>query len=100
MGEEGGALRAKVENNEVLPPVDGWQYYAGDKGKWLSDSTLVCSREVTTACKEVVVLLEGRAKEKYPECSGRYLPLKGRINRGKWVGSLSTTLTCNCHCVN
>ena len=97
LGKEYGALRAKVENNEVLPPVNGWQYYG--RGNWLSDSTLVCSREVSTACEEVVVHLEGRAKEKWPMCGGRYLPLKGKMNTGRWVGSLSTKLTCNCHCV-
>ena len=91
-----------MENNEdLLPPVLGWTYADG-KGKWLSDSTLVCSREVSTACKEVVVHLEGGAKKKHPKLAGRYLPLEGRINRGRWVGSLSTNTHLrhnNCHCV-
>ena len=86
VGKEGGWLSAKVENNQDLPPVNGWQY-VDDGGKWQSDSTLVCSNKLSTACKEVVVHLEGEAKKKHPECGGRYLPLNGRMNRGRWVGS-------------
>ena len=86
VGKEAGWLKAKVENNQDLPPVNGWQYHAGG-GNWPYDSTLVCSMELTTACEEVVVHLEGEAKEKHPGCGGRYLPLNGRMNRGRWVGS-------------
>merc|ERR1712037_372722 len=58
----------------------GWD---GDKDQ--SDPTLECSREVTPACSEIVVELQGAAKEKWPYCAGSYLPVKGKINRGRWV---------------
>ena len=88
VGEEGCALKAKVvtEEDKQMPPVKGWTYYAGD-GKWPSDPTLECSREVTPACSEIIVELQGEAKEKYPGLVGSYLPVKGKINRGRWVGS-------------
>ena len=49
--------------------------------------TLVCSREVSTACREIVVNLYGGAKEKYPELAGIYKPVEGKMNMGRWVGS-------------
>ena len=82
-----GWLRAKVvtEEDKQMPPVKGWTYWGG--GKDQSDPTLECSREVTPACSEIVVELQGAAKEKYPWCAGSYHPVKGKINRGRWVGS-------------
>ena len=89
MGKEGGNLEAKVvtEEDKQMPPVKGWTYWDGDEDQ--SDPTLVCSREVTPACSEIVVELQGAAKEEYPELAGSYLPvdLEGEINRGRWVGS-------------
>ena len=94
VGLENGWLKAKVvsEEDKLIPPLKGWQYYASSL-KWESDPTLECSREVSTACSEVVVNLYGGAKEKYPECAGRYLPLLGKMNRGRWVGSCSCQST-------
>merc|ERR1711894_837205 len=46
---------------------------------------MVCSREVSEPCREVRVELHGAAKEEHPYCAGSYLPVKGKINRGKWV---------------
>ena len=88
LGEEDGWLAAKVETEEdkKMPPVQGWQY-ATDDGKWQSDPTLEASRQVWKPCSEVLVELHGAAKEKMPECAGIYKPLKGRHNRGRWVGS-------------
>ena len=87
LGEEDGWLRAKVETEEdkKMPPVQGWQYW--DDNKWLSDPTLEASRQVSKPCSEVLVELDGAAKEKWPECAGIYKPLRGRHNRGRWVGS-------------
>ena len=79
-----------------MPPVKGWQYAAGG-GKYQSDPTLECSRQVTPACKKIIVELDGGAKEKYPELAGSYLPVikiklpsylpvEEKINRGRWVG--------------
>ena len=55
MGKETGTLRAKVEREEdrLTPPLHGWKYL-GD-GKWESDPTMVCSREVSDPCREVRV---------------------------------------------
>merc|ERR1712126_205353 len=61
----------------------GWTYY--DVFYWKSDPTLVVSREVTPVCAEIIVEVKGEAKEKHPELDGHYLPLKGKMNRGRWV---------------
>ena len=48
VGRKVGLLRAKVgEADLTLPPVQGWEYY--DAGKWQSDPTMECSREVSPA---------------------------------------------------
>ena len=115
MGKETGWMAAKVVSKEdqLMPPVNGW-LYARD-GKWESDPTLVCSREVSPVCKEVRiesvavslfvdlvylqnnsetsrlvqvrVKLLGEAKKVQGHCAGSYLPVEGKINRGRWVGS-------------
>ena len=87
VGKEEGWLKAKVvtEEDKRMPPVKGWTYYDGSK--YQPDPTLECSREVTPACSEIVVELQGAAKEKWPQLGGSYLPVKGKINRGRWVGS-------------
>ena len=88
VGKKDGWLQAKVvtEEDKQIPPVRGWTYYANG-GKWPSDPTLECSREVTPACSKIVVELQGAAKKKHPGLAGSYLPVKGKINRGRWVGS-------------
>ena len=88
LGKKGGWLRAKVETEEdkKMPPVQGWQY--SDGSKWQSDPTFEASRQVSKPCFKVLVELHGAAKEKQPECAGIYKPLKGRHNRGRWVGSV------------
>ena len=48
VGKKGGFLRAKVdEADQLLPPVKGWEFWDG--GKWDSDPTMECSREVSPA---------------------------------------------------
>ena len=88
LGKEEGWMKAKVETEEdkKMPPVQGWQY--SDDSNWQSDPTLEASRQVSKPCSEVLVELHGAAKEKLPECAGIYKPLKGRHNRGRWVGSV------------
>ena len=87
VGKETGWMEAKVmtEEDKQMPPVKGWTYWDG--GEDQPDPTLECSREVTPACSMIIVELQGAAKEKYPELAGSYLPVKGKINRGRWVGS-------------
>ena len=88
LGKESGCwLKAKAETEEdkKMPPVQGWQY--ADGGKWQSDPTLKASRQVSKPCSEVLVELRGAAKEIQSLCAGIYRPLKGRHNRGRWVGS-------------
>ena len=87
LGKKNGDIEAKVETEEdkKMPPVQGWQY--GDGSKWQSDPTLEASRQVSKPCSEVLVELHGAAKEKQSSCAGIYKPLKGRHNRGRWVGS-------------
>ena len=55
VGMENGKLKAKVvsEEDQLTPPLHGWQYSNGNK--WESDPTLVCSREVSSPCREVRV---------------------------------------------
>ena len=98
VGKEDGFLKAKVvtEEDKQMPPVKGWTYADG-KGNWPSDPNLVCSREVTPACSKIIVQLEGEAKEKHPKLGGRYLPLKGKINRGRWVGSYNNNNNTHLH---
>ena len=93
LGKRAGWLRAKVETEEdkKMPPVQGWQYWGDDDDDndlWLSDPSLEASRQVSKPCSEVLVELHGAAKEKHAECAGIYKPLKGRHNRGRWVGSV------------
>ena len=78
-------MKVKVTTNEDKrkPPVTGWQHAAG--GPWGSDPTFVCSSKLTSVCSEVFVELRGAAKEERPSCAGRYLPVKGKHNRGRWV---------------
>ena len=101
VGKGGGSLEAKVvtEEDKQMPPVKGWTYWHGNN--WLSDLTLECSREVTPACSEIVVELQGAAKEKLGSwCDGSYLPVEGKkINRGRWVGSYQqhSFVFNNCH---
>ena len=80
-------MKSKVEREEdrLTPPLHGWQYWGG--GKWESDPTMVCSRQVSPACREVIVELKGDVKEKWPECAGIYLPVEGEHSRGRPVGS-------------
>ena len=100
LGKKTGWLKAKVvtEEDKQMPPVKGWTRGDG-KGNWLSDPTLECSREVTPACSEIVVELQGAAKKKYPQLAGSYLRVEGKINRGRWVGSYQQHLFAfnNCH---
>ena len=45
-------LKAKVgEADQLVPPVQGWQFYDGNK--WSSDPTLECSRDCRTVAAEV-----------------------------------------------
>ena len=73
-----------TEDDKQTPPSEGWTYY---RSGWKSDPTLVVSREVTPVCSEIILEVKGEAKKRYPKLSGRYLPVKGKINRGRWVGS-------------
>ena len=80
-------LKAKVESDKDKldqPPLKGWQYYGG--GKWKSDPTMVCSRQLSPAYTEIIVTLGGAAKEKQPHCAGSYLPVEGEHHRGRPVG--------------
>ena len=87
VGSEVGSLRAKVEEaDQLVPPVNGWQ--VNYCGKWSSDPTLECSRDLSEPCKEIVVELRGEAKTKWPRCEGRYLPVNGMIIRGRPVSAL------------
>ena len=54
LGEECGFLTAEVvEENNPLPPVNGWQFRK--KGGWSYDNSLQCSREPSAPCKEIEV---------------------------------------------
>ena len=80
------SLRAKVEEaDQLVPPVNGWLFNRG--GKWSSDPTLECSRDLSEPCREIVVELGGEAKKKWPRCEGRYLPVEGTIIRGRPVSA-------------
>ena len=108
VGEEAGWLRAKVgEADQMLPPVKGWEFYDYGGGKWDSDPTMECSRELSPACSEVIVILTGAALERFPGLAGSYLPVEGKINRGRPVGSFEKHLNNDlvvgsqftiCHC--
>ena len=81
-------LRAEVgEEDQLVPPVNGWQFRERLGSKWSSDGTLECSREVSEPCKEIVVELHGEAKKKQSSRAGTYLPVKGVFVRGRPVGS-------------
>ena len=92
VGSEVGFLRAKVEEaDQLVPPVNGWQFRTGTKffggGKWSSDPTLECSRDLSEPCKEIVVELGGEAKKKWLRYEGSYLPVEGTIIRGRPVSA-------------
>ena len=47
VGKEDGFLRAEVgEEDQLVPPVNGWQFKKWFGTKWSSEETLECSREV------------------------------------------------------
>ena len=51
MGKETGFLVCSVKEEDGLtPPLHDWQYYNAGGGKWESDPTMICSREVSPAC--------------------------------------------------
>ena len=99
VGEKTGWLKAQVvrKEDQMRPPVKGWTYYDGSK--YVSDLTMVCSSDLSPACGEIVVQLEGKAKEKHPSCAGIYKPVKGKRQRGRWVGSYQQQSFAfnNCH---
>ena len=70
---KGGEGRRQIDTTSKK-----WEYWDGDK--WESDPTLECSRQVLPGCTEVIVELGGEAKERL---AGSYLPVKGKINRGR-----------------
>ena len=81
-------LRAEVsEEDQLVPPVNGWQFKEQFGTKWSSDGTLECSREVSEPCTKIVVELHGEAKKKWSHCAGVYQPVKGVVVRGRPVGS-------------
>ena len=91
LGSETCWLKVKVTTNEDkrMPPATAWQHRVarcnvGDDN-FESDPTLVCSSKLTSVCSDVFVELRGVAKKEHPECAGRYLPVKGKHNRGRWV---------------
>ena len=60
VGKEDGFLRAEVgEEDQLVPPVNGWQFKKWFGTKWSSDKTLECSREV----EEVMSREEERIKK-------------------------------------
>ena len=92
VGVVAGSLKAKVgEADQLLPPVKGWEFYDGGD-KWASDPTLECSRELSPACSEVIVELTGRALKWWPMLAGSFLPVEGKIIRGRPVGSFEKHL--------
>ena len=88
VGKVASWLRAKVVNqvDRLRPPFQGWEYSISNN-KWECDPTLKCTRELSPSCTEVIVALEGPAKEKHPMLAGSYLSVKGKTNRGRGVGS-------------
>ena len=85
VGKEFCLLKARVgEADKLLPPVNGWEHF---DWKYQSDPTMVCSRQVSSACREVIVELKGSVKEKHPECAGSYKPVEGVYHSGRPVGS-------------
>ena len=81
-------LRAEVgEEDQLVPPVNGWQVKEFFGTKWSSDGTLECSREVSEPCTKIVVELHGEAKKKWRRCAGTYRAVKGVVVRGRPVGS-------------
>ena len=81
-------LRAEVgEEDQLVPPVNGWQFNKYYGTEWSSDPTLECSRDLSEPCKEIVVELRGEAKENLPRCEGSYLPVEGTIIRGRPVSA-------------
>ena len=78
------------EADQLLPPVKGWEFWDG--GKWDSDPTMECSGELSPACREVTVELTGEALKRWPELAGSYLPVEGKIIRGRPVGSFEKHL--------
>ena len=79
-------LRAEVgEANQ--PPVKGWWFWNGSEFS-SEDETLECSPQLSAACEEITVELEGEAMEKFPASAGIYRPVKGEYTSGRQVGSV------------
>ena len=82
VGKEAGFLSAYLvtEEDKQTPPMKRWTYWDGSK--WHSDPKVVCSREVTLACSEIIVELKGEAKEKRPKGSPQ---IKKTVKKGDIV---------------
>ena len=90
-------LRAEVgEEDQLVPPVNGWQFWDGSK--WFSDPTMECSRDLSEPCREIIVELGGEAKKRWWQRwwwrwrgvawrEGSYLPVEGTIIRGRPVSA-------------
>ena len=75
------------EEDQLVPPVNGWQFKDYYGTEWSSDGTLECSREVSEPCAKITVKLRGEAKKKHSSCAGTYRPVQGVVVRGRPVGS-------------
>jgi len=84
--------RVAFKAEQMQPPATGWECIIG-KDTFQPDPTMECSRELTPICTEVRVELFGAAKEEHPLYEGSYVPVDGKINRGRWVGFVLKLVT-------
>ena len=86
MGKGGGLYAQAGEADELFPPVRGWKYNDASEfgSNWLADTSLECSSDLSTPCKEIRVELGGKASTS----NGVYLPVDGEYRQGRQVDTL------------
>ena len=86
VGKKDGFLRAKVgEEDQLVPPVQGWQFKDGTK--WSSDKTLECSREV----EEIISREEERIKKAVLAAEVDAAAAKGDLARVKELQQMDSS---------
>ena len=87
VAKKDGFLRAEVgEADQLVPPVNGWQFKKWFGTKWSSDETLECTREV----EEIIRREEERIKKAALAAEVDAAAAKGDLDRVKELQQMDT----------
>ena len=93
VSSKSGALKAKADSDNPMPPIHGWHFCVGLQ--WFQDSKLECSRQVTEPCSRVTFKTlsyrDGTAIANNKECEGSYVLVVDMYHRGRPVSLITVT---------